>query len=774
MTYPLPNKYHDVVDDIEQLAQIITQIDTDISNLEVRTAATVETAGNIEDTIIYSDQITNGEITNIAPNRFLIVNNDGNGFTCVDGGGTSGGATGQCTIKKTDEDYDTIYGDIWSTSRDGTIPQMNSENGCANCLDIFCDESEIENTEQFPKVNSKAIQAIQDFEAESNSSVILKNEIEPVEDVIELATNQNYGLIKVGTGINVSNGTISAEIITPADQNQLGYVKIGSGIDVEDGVISVAEINAATKSTKGVIKIGEDFELNSNGEMELKDMADAQIIYKLDQIKNCENGNVDLEEQKLIYRLLVTSDIVIQINENFAPTQDYTFILELISDGTHLIAFSDQFKDGMTELPINRGTTKIKISKKLGVPYYEATIYQHSASEAINLTPVGSELINSEFTITNPQGGNWNPRRLLRTSLDGYSDIRELQFDFETLVCVDYVNYLSRSSSVAMGEFILKGSNDGKNWSTLLYRNGEVVYGKVYTDVKGCFRHYNLKIGYTSDDNKPGGVTLWGTQIDNNESELTALTPLMSSNITSFATFTASKFVSNSAAQATDNDLSTFVTIGYDANQNRWAQYELTTPTIANILELDFYNTNTQTNWFTLTGSNDGENWILLLERQYPTNTLFNNNYRVMIYNFQNETAYKYYRLNCIATNDTAEDWRIYGFKLYRRDVGKHNFYNLVPTLTSSTQDGYEVTASSYYGSYSHYPYDAFLMVQVERITNGHQQKVMLMEHGLKLNCLKLLQRIPFKFSHQTKAIEKELRKNSKYREVTMIQFGRI
>ena len=139
MTYPLPNKYHDVVDDIEQLAQTITQIDTDISNLEAKTAAIAEIVGVAEDTIIRSNQIIKGEITNIAPNRFLIVNNDGNGFTCVDGGGTSGGKTGQCTIKRTDEDYDTIYGDIWDVSRDGTIPQMNSENGCANCLDIFCD-----------------------------------------------------------------------------------------------------------------------------------------------------------------------------------------------------------------------------------------------------------------------------------------------------------------------------------------------------------------------------------------------------------------------------------------------------------------------------------------------------------------------------------------------------------------------------------------------------------------------------------------------------------
>ena len=704
MTYPLPNKYHDIIDDIEQLAQTISQIDTNVSNLEAKTAATSEIVGDVEDTLIHTDQITNGEITNIAPNRFLIVNDDGNGFTCVDGGGTSGGKTGQCTIKRTDEDYDTIYGDIWSVSRDGTIPQMNSEKGCANCLDIFCDESEIENAEQFPKVNSKTMQSTQDFEAESNSSIILKNEIEQEEDVVELATNQNYGLIKVGTGIDVSNGIILTDIITAANKNHLGYVKVGGGIDVEDGVISVAEIDVATNSTKGVIKIGEDFELNSDGEMELKDMADASIIYKLDQIKQCENGNVDLEERKLIYRLLVTSDLAIQINENFVPTQDYTFILELISDGTHLVAFLDQFKDGMTELPINRGTTKLKISKKLGAPYYEAEISRLDTSDPVLLTANAD--VRSKFLMTAPKGGNWYSPDLLRDYYNGFSDIKELYFEFFTLVCVDYVKYWSRSSSVAMNEFIFEGSNDGKNWTTLIHKENEVCYGKVYTERKGCFRYYKLTIGYTGDDNKPGGVMLFGTEIDNNECEITNLTPRMASNITPYATLTASSMTSGSAANLTDINLTTYIRVT-SSNNSRWIKYELAEASIANLLELHLSSTNTQSNWFKLEGSNDNETWDLLLERQYPTNSLFNNGYRVAFYHIMNETAYKYYRLTCLATNDSSDNWDLFGFMLYRRDTGKHHFYRAVPKLSSVEQDGY-IASSSSVSVDTRSPYHAF------------------------------------------------------------------
>ena len=144
------------------------------------------------------------------------------------------------------------------------------------------------------------------------------------------------------------------------------------------------------------------------------------------------------------------------------------------------------------------------------------------------------------------------------------------------------------------------------------------------------------------------------------------------------------------------------------SNNSRWIKYELAEASIANLLELNFTSTNTQTNWFKLEGSNYDETWDLLLERQYPTNSLFNNGYRIVFYHMANETAYKYYKLTCLATNDSSDNWDLIGFKLFfiNRGNGKPHFYSLVPTLSSNSQDGYEVTASSNYGS--HYPYHAF------------------------------------------------------------------
>ena len=57
------------------------------------------------------------------------------------------------------------------------------------------------------------------------------------------ASKNNYGIVKVGDGIAVSNGVISVDFsgsnITKASTSQYGIVKVGSGISVSDGVISV-------------------------------------------------------------------------------------------------------------------------------------------------------------------------------------------------------------------------------------------------------------------------------------------------------------------------------------------------------------------------------------------------------------------------------------------------------------------------------------------------------------------------------------------------------
>lgn len=710
--YPLPNKNHDVVDDINDLRSTFGAIDSDVQDSEERIEELSETVSDLENRAVHlSYSIENSEIQNISANRYLVVNSDGDGFECLDGGGDVGGKLGQSSIKKTDANFDTAWGNVLEISKNGMTVQENSEKSQSNETHIFADESEIENEEQLPKIELTNCQAKSDLEAINNGSVIFCDNAEEIEEELSIATHENFGLVKVGSGFTNDTGTISAPIISKATTEEFGIIKTGNGLINNNGIISRDTINPATYSNFGVVKLGENLSINASGQMEIDDMGNAATIYDLGRIKICNNGIVDIEEQTLQYRLFVTEDLVIQFKLDFEPRADFSFVLELVSYDSYIVAFNENLNPKMTTLPVSRGTTKIKFTKKLGVPSYGFEISRLDAPEPVLLTPKIDSCISSEFMVTS-EGGSWLPNDILKTDYEGYCDIRELNFKFETLVCVDYVNYLSRSSSVAMGEFVLKGSSDGKNWTTLIYKNGEIIYGKIYTELKGCFRYFNLKIGYTSDDNKPGGVTLWGTQIDNNESEIIPITPYMGSNETAFATMTTSNnIVEGSAANITDFSSDTYLIM--EKTNDNWIKFEFPTAKIANILELNYwfygsswsYNGDRQPNWFQLLGSNDDENWALLLERQYQGRALEKEN-NVLFFEFNNQTAYKYYKFVCIATNSGDDRWNICGLKLYRRDHGKHNFYNLVPTLSSNSQDGYEVTASSYYGS--HYPYHAF------------------------------------------------------------------
>lgn len=420
-------------------------------------------------------------------------------------------------------------------------------------------------------------------------------------------------------------------------------------------------------------------------------MASNATIYNLGNVKICNNGIIDLEEQSLRYRMFVSEDLIIQFKTNFDPQDDFSFVVEIISDGSHIISFNANINPKMSLLPINRGMTKIYVTKKIGVPYYDVEISRLDAPEPTLLTPNFGDDINSELCVSH-NGCDWNAHDMLKTNTDNINfSGREFYFEFNTLVVVDYVYFFSRYTDQALDEFYLKGSNDKQNWTTLLYKNEEKINGKIFTDLKCCFRYFKLYIGW-ENDNYLRAMQLWGTQIDNNESELILLTPKMSSDTTGFAKLTYSNLDEGSAGDLTDASASTSIYVKYSTDTSdlfRWIKYEFPEAVIANFLDVAAHkdNLNRTMRWYKLEGSNDDENWTLLLERQYQRDFY---QYETRWHNFQNSTAYKFYKLTCLATNGD-QYWRIARFRLFRRDIGKWNFIRGVPKLSSAYQDGYRL-----------------------------------------------------------------------------------
>lgn len=201
------------------------------------------------------------------------------------------------------------YVNIFEISKNGIVAQSNIGDGESWNFHVFCDENEIENDDQFPKANLKNNISICDFESESNDIFFVTNEIEPLYKTDEIATNLNYSMVKIGDGISVNNGEISAKEIKTACKTRFGIIKPGSGIGIENGVLSAQKITEAELKNFGLVKLGSHFEINENGETEVVKMAYASIIYKLSQTKSVMNGNGDLDEKILIYRAVVREDL---------------------------------------------------------------------------------------------------------------------------------------------------------------------------------------------------------------------------------------------------------------------------------------------------------------------------------------------------------------------------------------------------------------------------------------------------------------------------------
>ena len=696
--YPLPHKFHDVVDDINDLRSTFRMIDDDVKNTEERIEELSGTVSDLENRAVHLPySVENSEIQNISANRYLVVNQNGDGFECLDGGGDAGGELGQCSIKKTDSNFDTAWGNILEISKNGMTPQENSETSQANETHIYVDEAEIENDEQLSKVELTNCQAKSDFNAENNSSVIFCDGTEEIEEEIQIATRENFGLVKIGDGFSNNAGTISAPIISKATENNFGIIKIGDGLVNNNGTISRDELNPATFSNFGIVKLGDNLSINSAGEMEIGNMASNATIYSLGNIKICNNGIIDLEEQTLQYRMFVTEDLVVQFRTDFELQDDFSFVLEIVSDGTHLISFNENLNPKMSTLPINRGITKLTFSKKLGVPSYDVEISRLDAPEPTLLTPNYGDDINSNLMVTH-NGSDWSAHDQLKSSTDNVNFFgREFYFEFSSLVVVDYVYFTSQYSEQSLSEFCLKASNDKQNWTTLIYRKNESVNGNIFTELKGCFRYYKLYIGW-QNSNYPRSMQLWGTKIDNNESELILLTPRMASDVTSWGKLTYSKLNSGSASDLTDVSLSSSIYVQQNPEDaedlDYWIKYEFTEPQVANFLDVGGTNDylDRTMRWYKLEGSNDNENWTLLLERQYQRDFY---KFETRWHEFENTTAYKFYKLTCLANSRADGYWRISRFRLFRKDSGKWNFYRGIPKLTSANQDGYEITASS-------------------------------------------------------------------------------
>jgi hypothetical protein len=524
--YPLPNKNNVVLDDLERISTAFAKIDADIVETENKIDDTLYKVSDLENRAVHAaTAVENSEIQNIAPSRYLKTTDDGKGFECVDGGGDEGGKTNQNSIKKSDENYDTGWGDLSEVSKNGMMIQQNAEISRSNETHIFANETD--EASRFPKVNLTNQQITADVFAENNESFVIRDEIEQIFEKIEIATRKNYGLVKIGDGINDDTGKISVNEIGIASKENFGLVKIGDGINDDGETISVQPVGIASTTAFGVVKLGADFALNANGAMEIDKNGDEEmVIYDLAKMKIVSNGLIDLEENIAIYRAFLNEDLIFSFNRNFTPESDFSFWLEIISDGKHLIDFAEEITGGISG--VNRGITRIKFTKILGSSKWNAEVSLLKAPEPILLTPNYGDHIKSDL-ILSCNGSTRDTYSMMGTDVGNVAfqnNPREIYFEFAKSAVVDYVFFYNNNSST-LSLFELLASNDKINWVRLIYKTGEIVEKNTTTEKKGAFHYFKLRF---SSEANVRGLQLWGYVIENDDSELILLTPQMGAN----------------------------------------------------------------------------------------------------------------------------------------------------------------------------------------------------------------------------------------------------
>ena len=100
------------------------------------------------------------------------------------------------------------------------------------------------------------------------------------------ASSSTLGGVKIGTGINVSSGTIS---LPTASSSTLGGVKIGTGISISSGTISLSN---ATSSTIGGVKVGSNITVSSGTISLTKANANTALFGSTSYFATPSNANI--------------------------------------------------------------------------------------------------------------------------------------------------------------------------------------------------------------------------------------------------------------------------------------------------------------------------------------------------------------------------------------------------------------------------------------------------------------------------------------------------
>jgi hypothetical protein len=97
--YPLPHPENIASQDVGRIADAISMIDGDVNACDDAIESLENTVSALDERSLRIPQLLVGivdtELQGLEPNRYIVVNADGTGFSTVEGGGGEGGLRGE-------------------------------------------------------------------------------------------------------------------------------------------------------------------------------------------------------------------------------------------------------------------------------------------------------------------------------------------------------------------------------------------------------------------------------------------------------------------------------------------------------------------------------------------------------------------------------------------------------------------------------------------------------------------------------------------------------
>ena len=717
--YPLPHPSNIASQDVMRIATALTMIDTDISECSSSINSINNTVQNLyaKSLRIPTELVgqVNTELTNIQPRRYVVVNEDASGFSTVEGGGGEGGKKGELLVKKSDKNFDTMWIDPRAVLKKAptvkeTISDVQLPN---NSTMILNDSVESESIDDVPRHGLTQRQINSDTSADSSYTYILCDTIDDTaEDESDIATHEKFGRVKIGSGINLNNGEISVPIIGIASENEFGLVKIGDGLDINKGVVSTKPYQHADSDTFGIIKPSSDFKFDSNGALQLAHKSE-DIIYQTATKNIVENGVIRIVPTCACYRAFIDSDIQFSFDwGDFVPKSDIAFDLEIVADKSYVISFGS---DVVWELPcagVNAGETVIHLERQFGTSFLHGSLVSSAYHRIKDLMVNDTDDIQADLICgTNGCVDNLSYIFTVRSSTwhdGGYTGNAAaeiiLYVDFMRSTFVDNVwLWPGFYSNTTAQFFVIEGSIDRKNW-TILYEaesGAKVLEVELKLKKTGHFRHYRLRF---SKNFTLRGFKFYGYYIEDSLFECVKIIPQMTENSLNGFEITSSGTNDGALSNITNNSISSYANFSVrDEDGKYWIKYELPEAEVVDMIDIASHKDAADRfpKWFKIEASNDDQNWTLLLER---ASLSYWNGGTTQQYHIENSTAYKYYKFTPIELSST--EFRIARWRMYKKVDGAI-FGRKIPKLSSASEGGYEIKASSTCGS-DHWPYLAF------------------------------------------------------------------